>query len=170
MLYGEALWTIIKRDVVIGEGVPPLTASPEALRGADDSYSDCSGPGASMPPKRQSKITIPKRFDYSHKTEADSYFASCLAILRPIRWRVVISAIFAIPALTVCVKRTVEGSSWIYAAVNAAMIAIGTGLAALSTARIVHDHSKGSSDDFSRGSSNARQNPIELQKHQEHKD
>jgi hypothetical protein len=34
-----------RRDVVIGEGVPPLTASPEALRGADDSYSDCSGPG-----------------------------------------------------------------------------------------------------------------------------
>ena len=66
-----------------------------------------------MPPKRQSKITIPKWFGYSHKTEADSYFASCLAILRPIRWRVVISAIVVIPTLTVCVKRTVEGSSWI---------------------------------------------------------
>jgi hypothetical protein len=123
-----------------------------------------------MPPKRQSKITIPKRFGYSHKTEADSYFASCIVILRPTRWRVVISAIFAITALTVRVKWTVEGSSWIYAAVNAAMIAIGTGLAVLSTARIVHDHIKGSSDDSSKGLANARQNPIELRKHQEHKD
>jgi hypothetical protein len=71
--------------------------------------------------------------------------------------------------LTVCVKWTVEGSSWIYAAVNAAMIAIGTGLATLSTARIVQNHIKGNSDDFCEGPSNARQNPIELWKHQEHK-
>jgi hypothetical protein len=156
-------------DVVIGEGVPPLTASPEALRGADDSYSDCSGPGASMPPKSRSKTSITERFGYNHKTEADSYFASCIAILRPIRWRVTVSGIFAITALTVYVKWTVAGSSWIYAAVNAAMIAIGTGLAILSTARIVHDHLKGSSDDVCREPSNARQNPIELRKHQEGK-
>ena len=122
-----------------------------------------------MPPKRQSKITIPRRFGYSDKTEADSYFASCIAILRPIKWRVIVSAIFAITALTVYVKGTVAGSSWIYAAVNAAMIAIGTGLAVLSTARIVYDHVRGSSDDIGREPSNARQNPIELRKHQEHK-
>ncbi len=158
-----------QRDVVIGEGVPPLTASPEALRGADDSYTDCSGPGASMPPKRQPKTAIPERFRYNHKTEADSYFASYIAILRPIKWRVIIAAIFAITALTVYVKWTVAGSSWIYAAVNAAMIAIGTGLAVLSTARIVHDRVKGSSDDICEEPPNARQNPIELRKHQEHK-
>jgi hypothetical protein len=122
-----------------------------------------------MPPKRQSKITIPKRFGYSHKTEADSYFAGCIAILRPIRRRVIVSAIFAITALAVYVKWAVAGSSWIYAAVNAAMIAIGTGLAVLSTARIVHDHIKGSSDDFCKGPSDARQNPIGPRKHQEHK-
>ena len=170
MLHGEAPRTIIKRDVVIGEGVPPLTASPEALRGADDSYLDCSGPGASMPPKRQPKTAIPEKFGYAHKTEADSYFASCIAILRPIRWRVIVSAIVAIPALTVGVKRSVEDSSWIYAGVNATMIAIGAGLAALSTARIVQDHIKGSSDDVGRGTFHARQNPIEQLKHQEHKD
>jgi hypothetical protein len=121
-----------------------------------------------MPPKRESKITIPNRFGHSQKTEADSYFASCIAILRPIRWRVIVSAIFAITALTVYVKWTVAGSSWIYAAVNAAMIAIGTGLAVLSTARMVHDHVKASSDDICKEPSNARQNPIELRKHQEH--
>jgi hypothetical protein len=122
-----------------------------------------------MPPKRHSKITIPKRFGYRDKTEADSYFASCIAILRPIKWRVIIAAILAITALTVYVKWTVAGSSWIYAAVNAAMIAIGTGLAVLSTARIVHDHVKGSSDDICREPSNALQNPIEPRMHQEQK-
>jgi hypothetical protein len=122
-----------------------------------------------MPPKRQFKITIPKSFGYSLKTEADSYFASCLAILRPIKWRVIVSAIFAITALTVYVKWTVAGSSWIYAAANAVMIATGTGLAVLSTARIVYDHARASSSDICREPSNARRNPIELGKHQEHK-
>jgi hypothetical protein len=122
-----------------------------------------------MPPKRQPKTAIPERFRYNHKTEADSYFASYIAILRPIKWRVIIAAIFAITALTVYVKWTVAGSSWIYAAVNAAMIAIGTGLAVLSTARIVHDRVQGSSDDICEEPPNARQNPIELGKHQGHK-
>jgi hypothetical protein len=122
-----------------------------------------------MPPTRQSKTAIPERSGCNHKTEAESYFASCIAILRPIKWRVIVSAIFAITALTVYLKWTVAGSSWIYAAANAAMIATGTGLAVLSTARIVHDHAKASSDDICKEPSNARQNPIELGKHQGHK-
>jgi len=94
-----------------------------------------------MRPKRQSAVIIPKNFVYTGKAEpADSYLASAIAILRPIRWQVVIAATIAIAALTFGVKWTVKGSSWTYAAANAVMIAVGLGLAALSTTMMVADH------------------------------
>lgn len=93
-----------------------------------------------MQPKRQSAV-IPKNFVYTRKAEsADSYLASAIAILRPVRWQVVIAATIAVAALTFSVKWTVKGSSWAYAAANAVMIAVGLGLAALSTTMMVADH------------------------------
>ena len=52
-----------------------------------------------------------------------SYFQKCVAIVRPVRGRVVVAAIFAITILAVHSKYTVEGSSWMYSIINAAMIA-----------------------------------------------
>jgi hypothetical protein len=69
--------------------------------------------------------------------------------MRPFRMRIAGAAIFAVTVIAVYVKRTVEGSTWIYAAVNAAMIVVGTGLVALSTAMMVHDQrSQRTQDDF----------------------
>lgn len=94
-----------------------------------------------MRPKRHSAVIIPKTLVYRRKAEsADSYLASAIAILRPVRWQVVIAATVAIAALTFGVKWTVKGSSWAYAAANAVMIAVGLGLAALSTRMMVADH------------------------------
>ena len=59
--------------------------------------------------------------------------------MRPFRMRVACAAIFAVTVLAIYVKSTVEGSTWIYAAINATMIVVGLSLAALSTAMMVHD-------------------------------
>jgi hypothetical protein len=53
--------------------------------------------------------------------------------------RIVAAAILAVTVLTLYVKSTVEGSTWIYAAINATMIVVGVSLATLSTAMMVHD-------------------------------
>lgn len=71
-----------------------------------------------------------------------SYFQKCVAIVRPIRGRVVVAAIFAITVLAVDLKYTVEGSSWMYSIINATMIAAGIGLAVLSTAVIVNNETR----------------------------
>ena len=71
-----------------------------------------------------------------------SYFQKCVAIVRPVRGRVVVAAIFAITILAVHSKYTVEGSSWMYSIINAAMIAAGIGLAALSTAVILKNETR----------------------------
>ena len=71
-----------------------------------------------------------------------SYFRKCVAIVRPVRGRVVVAAIFAITILAVDLKYTVEGRSWMYSMVNAAMIAAGIGLAVLSTAVIVKNETR----------------------------
>jgi di/tricarboxylate transporter len=65
-----------------------------------------------------------------------TYFDRCLAIVRPVLVRVVISAMSVITVLAVDLKYTIEGSSWMYSVINAAMIATGIGLAILSTAMI----------------------------------
>ncbi len=66
-----------------------------------------------------------------------TYFDRCVAVVRPVLGRVVVSAIFVVAILAVVLKYTTEGSSWMYSVINAAMIAIGIGLAVLSTAMIV---------------------------------
>jgi hypothetical protein len=66
-----------------------------------------------------------------------SYFQQYVAIVRPVRGRAVVAAIFAITILAVDLKYTVEGSSWMYSIINASMIAAGIGLAVLSTAVVV---------------------------------
>lgn len=71
-----------------------------------------------------------------------SYFQKCVAIVRPVRGRVVVAAIFAITILAVDLKYTVEGSSWIYSIINAGMIAAGIGLAVLSTAVIMKNETR----------------------------
>jgi hypothetical protein len=99
-----------------------------------------------MPPKPQSAGAIPNKFT---RAETESYFARSIALMRPFRMRIAGAAIFAVTVIAVYVKRTVEGSTWIYAAVNAAMIVVGTGLVALSTAMMVHDQrSQRTQDDF----------------------
>jgi hypothetical protein len=63
--------------------------------------------------------------------------------------RIAGAAIFAVTVLAVYVKSAVEGSTWIYAAINATMIVVGTGLVALSTATMVHDQrAQRAPDDF----------------------
>ena len=89
-----------------------------------------------MPPKPQSASAIPNKLT---RTETDSYFARSIALMRPFRMRIAGAAIFAVTVLAIYVKSTVEGSTWIYAAINAAMIVVGVSLAALSTAMMVHD-------------------------------
>jgi hypothetical protein len=71
-----------------------------------------------------------------------SYFQRCVAIVRPVRGRVVVAAIFVITILAVDLKYTIEGSSWMYSVINAAMIAVGIGLAVLSTAVIVNSETR----------------------------
>jgi hypothetical protein len=66
-----------------------------------------------------------------------TYFDRCVAVVRPVLGRVVVSAIFVVAILAVDLKYTTEGSSWMYSVINAAMIAIGIGLAVLSTAMMV---------------------------------
>jgi hypothetical protein len=68
---------------------------------------------------------------------AKAYFERCIAIVRPIRGRVLISATFGVTILAVNLKYTVEGSSWMFSIINEAMIAIGIGIALLSTALII---------------------------------
>jgi hypothetical protein len=65
------------------------------------------------------------------------YLDRCVGIVRPVLGRVVVSAIFVVTVLAVELKYTTEGSSWTYSVINAAMIAIGIGLAVLSTAIVV---------------------------------
>ena len=55
---------------------------------------------------------------------------------------VVVCAIFAVTILAFDLKYTVEGSSWMYSIINAAMIAIGIGLALLSTAMITSNEKR----------------------------
>ncbi len=64
--------------------------------------------------------------------------------------RIVGAAIFAVTVLAIYVKSTVDGSTWIYAAINATMIVVGVGLAALSTAMMVHDQRAERAQDDSR--------------------
>jgi hypothetical protein len=71
-----------------------------------------------------------------------SYFQKCVAIVRPVRGRVVVAAMFAIAILAVDLKYTVEGSSWMYSIINAAMIAAGIGFAVLSTAVVVKSETR----------------------------
>jgi hypothetical protein len=71
-----------------------------------------------------------------------SYFERCVAIVRPVRGRVVVAAIFVVTFLTVELKYTIEGSSWMYSIINAAMIAAGIGLAVLSTAVIASNETR----------------------------
>jgi hypothetical protein len=71
-----------------------------------------------------------------------SYFRKCVAIVRPVRGRIVVTAMFAITILAVDLKYTVEGSSWMYSIINAAMIAAGIGLAVLSTAVVVKNETR----------------------------
>ena len=66
-----------------------------------------------------------------------TYFDRCVAIMRPILGRIVVSAIFVVAVLAVDFKYTNEGSTWMYSIINAAMIASGVGLAVLSTAMII---------------------------------
>jgi len=118
-----------------------------------------------MPPKRSAGVAIPKKFG---RTETGSYFARCAALIRPFKRLAVGSAILATTVLTTYLKYTVEGNSWLFAAVNAAMIVLGISLVALSTAMIVHDEIlKDSSDDFCEEPLNIRPNLIDPRKHQE---
>jgi hypothetical protein len=71
-----------------------------------------------------------------------SYFDRCIAIVRPVLGRIVISAIFVVAILAVDFKYTTEGSSWSYSVINAAMIAIGIGLAVLSTVVIMENEKR----------------------------
>jgi hypothetical protein len=71
-----------------------------------------------------------------------SYFERCVAIVQPVRGRVVVAAIFVVTILAVDMKYTIEGSSWIYSIINAAMIAAGIGLAVLSTAMIANNETR----------------------------
>jgi hypothetical protein len=71
-----------------------------------------------------------------------SYFQKCVAIVRPVRGRVVVAGTFAIAILAAELKYTVEGSSWMYSIINAAMIAAGLGLAVLSTAVVVKNETR----------------------------
>ncbi len=89
-----------------------------------------------MPPKPQSAGTIPNK---STAAETESYFARSIALMRPFRMRIVAAAVFAVTVVAFYVKSTVEGSTWIYAAINATMIVVGASLATLSTAMMVHD-------------------------------
>ena len=70
-------------------------------------------------------------------------------MIRPFRMRIAGAAIFAVAVLAFYVKSTVEGSTWVYAAINATMIVVGVTLAALSTAMMVHDQrAKRAEDDI----------------------
>jgi hypothetical protein len=69
------------------------------------------------------------------------YFQKCVAIVRPVRGRVVVAGTFAITILAAELKYTVEGSSWMYSIINAAMIA-GIGLAVFSTAVVVKNETR----------------------------
>jgi hypothetical protein len=60
-----------------------------------------------------------------------------VAIVRPVLGRVVVSAIFVVTILAVDSKYTNESSTWMYSIINAAMIALGVGLAVLSTVIIM---------------------------------
>jgi hypothetical protein len=71
-----------------------------------------------------------------------TYFDRCVAIVQPVLGRVVVTAIFVVTILTVDLKYTTEGSSWMYSVINAAMIAIGIGLAVLSTAMIIENEKR----------------------------
>lgn len=103
-----------------------------------------------MPTKPPSAGTIPNK---STAAETESYFARSIALIRPFRMRIAAAAIFAVTVLAFYVKSTVEGSTWIYAAINATMIVVGAGLATLSTAMMVHDQkAQRAQDNFRRAS------------------
>jgi hypothetical protein len=78
----------------------------------------------------------------SRTGETRTYFDRCVTIVRPILGRVIVSAIFVVTILAVDLKYTTEGSSWMYSVINAAMIAIGIGLAVLSTAMMVSNETR----------------------------
>jgi hypothetical protein len=67
------------------------------------------------------------------------FVSKALAIVRPMWGRILFFLIVAIGFLSIHFKHTVEGSSWIFAVGNAAMVTVGAGLAALSTAVIMRD-------------------------------
>jgi hypothetical protein len=71
-----------------------------------------------------------------------SYFERCVEIVRPVLGRIVVSSIFVVTILAVELKYTTEGSSWLYSVINAAMIAIGIGLAVLSTMMIMENEKR----------------------------
>lgn len=101
-----------------------------------------------MPPKPQSAGAIPNKLI---RAESDSYFARSVALMRPFRMRIAGAAIFAVTVVAFYVKSTVEGSTWIYAAINATMIVVGVSLATLSTAMMVHDQRAQRAQDDLRG-------------------
>jgi hypothetical protein len=80
--------------------------------------------------------------DESRPGWARGYFERGIAIVRPVRGRVVVCAVFAVTILAVDLKYTTEGSSWMYSVVNAVMIAIGIGLAVLSTAMMLSNETR----------------------------
>jgi len=80
--------------------------------------------------------------DESRTGSARAYFERCIAIVRPIRGQVVVCVIFAVTILAVDLKYTTGGSNWMYSVINAVMIAIGIGLAVLSTAMMVSNETR----------------------------
>lgn len=78
-----------------------------------------------------------EREDGSRVDGTHTYFDRCVAIVRPVLGRVVVSAIFVVTILAVDSKYTNESSTWMYSIINAAMIALGVGLAVLSTVIIM---------------------------------
>lgn len=91
-----------------------------------------------MPPTHKPSVESPTE-PVAIKTK--SYFAKCIAIVRPIRGRVFVSALVAIAVVTVKLKSAFVGSSLLYSAISAILIVLGIGLVLLSTAAMVGDGS-----------------------------
>lgn len=70
------------------------------------------------------------------------YLSRAFSIVRPMWGRILFFLIVAIGFLSLHFKHSVEGSSWAFSVGNAALVTVGAGLAALSTAVIMRDENK----------------------------
>jgi hypothetical protein len=68
-----------------------------------------------------------------------AYFGRACTIVRPVLGPLAVSAGFVIVILTVTLKYTIAGSSWMYSVISAVLIAVGVGLAVLSTTMVLND-------------------------------